>query len=120
MKLDKSKPYGMVYGGAAVYEQHGLPFDGAGNLIKQEAPLMPPAPSKKDMIIPHDKVESAKIFIINILKTGPLSKSVVYKVASDNNQVWEDVKAAAELIGVVMYQYQKAQMWKLPETMQET
>ena len=116
MKLDKSKPYATVYGGEAVFEQNGVAFDGAGNPLTP-APLQS---VKRDMLIVTDKIESARLFVLNILKTGPLSKSVVYKVASDNNQAWEDVKAAAELLGVVVYQYQKAQMWKLPETIQET
>jgi len=117
MRLDRDRAFAHVYGHeTAVYEQGGVLFDGAGNPVKPMAAVR----STGDSVIPHNRVDSSRVFLLNILKSGPLSKSAVYKVSSDNNQAWEDVKAAADLIGVVKFQYQKSETWKLPEEIKET
>lgn len=112
MKLDKSLPYATITGHpVARYEQGGLLFDGAG------ASLTAPAAraTEVDRIIETDAVESAKEFLKNVLRSGPLSKAVIYKTAEDNNQSWDAIKKAAALVNVVMFTYNKAMMWKLPE-----
>lgn len=105
--LDKTKPYGTVYGhDVARYEQDGKLYTGTG------APVEPP---RSDLVIETDQVDSASIFLKNILKNGPLAKSAVFKVAGENNQEWSSVTDAAESIGIVKFTYKNATMWKLPE-----
>lgn len=115
MKLDKSLPYATVTGHPfAAYVQGGLMFDGEGNSIAPEDVAQP-----ADDVIETDAVDSAKQFLLHILKAGPLSKSAVYKVAQTNNQPWDAVKTACDLLGVVTFAYRNATMWKLPESVEE-
>jgi len=117
MNLDRNKSYATIYGhSVAVYEQNGVLFDGAGCSISEKKQEQ----KKKDLIIQHDGVENAKEFLLNVLRSGPLSKSAVYKVAGDNNQAWDNIKDASQLLGIVKYQFQKSEMWKLSETITET
>lgn len=110
-QLDKNKPHGTVYGhSSAMYEQDGVLFDGSGAEI-QSSTSSEVSDSK---VIPHNGVENAKEFLLNILKLNPLSKAAVYKAAEQNSQQWDDVKNAAESIPVTKFQYQGAEMWKLP------
>ena len=115
MQLDRSRPFGTIVGHPfAKYEQDGQLFDGRGSAI---------APPKlvaveKDRIIETDDVDSGRLFLLNILKSGPLSKSAVYKVAEENNQSWDAVNKAAALLKIVKFSYNKATMWKLPETVE--
>jgi hypothetical protein len=115
MKLDKSKSYGTVYGhDSAMFQQGDTLFDGAGNPI---APSIKEAskPKGKDAVIEHDGVEQAKDFLKNILKQGPLSKSVIFKTANDNNQAWEDVKNAAVSLNINRVQLKGMETWKLTD-----
>ncbi len=112
MKLDRTKPFGTIVGHkVAKFEQNGLLFNVRGELI--DAPKA--APVQPDLVIETDQVDSGRLFLLNILKSGPLSKSAVYKVAEENNQSWDSVSKAAALLGVVKFSYNKATMWKLPE-----
>lgn len=112
MKLDKTLPYATITGHPlARYEQGGVLFDGAGELIQ---PAVIRAVDK-DRIIETDGVESARAFLEHILKNGPLSKSVVYKAAESNNQSWDSVKKAMVLLNIKAFTYNRATMWKLPE-----
>ena len=112
MQLDRSRPFGTVSGHrVARFEQDGTLFNIRGEPI--DAPRARPAPD--DMIIETDAVDSARLFLLNILSGGPLSKSVIYKVAEENNQKWPDVSKAADLLKIVKFTYNKATMWKLPE-----
>lgn len=109
MKLDKTKPYATVTGHPwAMYEQAGVLYDGGGDPGTDAY-----AAEQDDLTIPTDELESAKAFLQQVLAENPLSKSVVYKAAQTNNQTWEDVKAAADALGVVRFKYQNAEMWKL-------
>lgn len=110
--LDKKLPYATITGHEiARYEQGGMLFDGAG----QPIPDKKLKAVEKDRIIETDDVENAKTFLCNVLKSGPLSKSVVFKVAEENNQSWDSIKKASALMGLVTFTYNKATMWKLPE-----
>ena len=116
MKLDRSKPYATIYGHeTAIYEQNGKLFDSVGDVINEQKQEQ----KQKDYVIQHPKVDNAREFLLHVLKNGPLTKSAVYKVAGDNNQVWDHVRDAALLLGVVKFQYQKSEMWKLPEVVPE-
>lgn len=113
MKLDKTQPYGLVYGHErAHFEQKGVLFGADGTALDYAAPAVPDA---KDRIIESPDVDSARTFLLNVLKSGPLSKSALYKIVLDNNQDWQVINNAAELLGVVRFAYQKTTMWKLPE-----
>lgn len=109
--LDRSRPYGEVYGSAigARYCQDGKDFDAAGNEI-----LKTPVKREKLSIV-TDEQDSAAMFLRNILRSGPLSKSAVYKAAEGNNQRWEDVKKAADQISIIKFKYLNSEQWKLPE-----
>ncbi len=112
MKLDRTKPFATIVGHrVAKFEQNGLLFNVRGELVD------PPkaAPVQHDLVIETDQVDSGRLFLLNILKGGPLSKSAVYKIAEENNQPWDSVNKAAALLGVVKFSYNKATMWKLPE-----
>ncbi len=112
MKLDRTKPFATIIGHkVAKFEQNGLLFNVRGELVD------PPkaAPVQHDLVIETDQVDSGRLFLLNILKSGPLSKSAVYKIAEENNQPWDSVNKAAALLGVVKFSYNKATMWKLPE-----
>lgn len=107
MNLDFTKPYGTVYGhDEARYEQDGHLFRANGE------PLASPT---SDMVIETDAVDSAKTFLTNVLKNGPLSKSAIFKIAGENNQEWKAVSDAADSMNVTRFSYKNATMWKLPE-----
>ena len=111
MKLDKKLPFGVVTGHArARYEQCGVLFDVAGESIQPDKKA-----AQKDMIIETNKVVNSKDFLRNILRGGPLSKSAIFKVSEDSNQPWPMVKLAADALGMIRYQFDKTEMWKLPE-----
>lgn len=113
MKLDTQLPYGTITGHhIARYEQGGLLFDAEGNSI---APAKLKELAAADAIVETDEVDSAREFLLHILKSGPLSKSAVYKVAETNNQSWDAIKRASTLLGIITYAYRNATMWKLPE-----
>ena len=112
MKLDRTKPFATIVGHkVAKFEQNGLLFNVRGELVD------PPkaAPVQHDLVIETDQVDSGRLFLLNILKGGPLSKSAIYKISEENNQSWDSVNKAAALLGVVKFSYNKATMWKLPE-----
>lgn len=107
MKLDFTKPYGTIYGhDEARYEQDGHLFRANGE------PLALPT---SDMVIETDAVDSAKTFLTNVLKNGPLSKSAIFKIAGENNQEWKAVSDAADSLNITRFSYKNATMWKLPE-----
>lgn len=110
--LDKTKPFGTIVGHkTAKYEQGGVLFNAKGE------PVEPPklALVQPDFIIETDAVESARLFLLHVLRGGPLSKSALYKVAEENNQSWDAVNKASTLLKIVKFSYNKATMWKLPE-----
>jgi len=112
VKLDRTKPFATIVGHrVAKFEQNGLLFNVRGELVD------PPkaAPVQHDLVIETDQVDSGRLFLLNILKGGPLSKSAIYKISEENNQSWDSVNKAAALLGVVKFSYNKATMWKLPE-----
>jgi len=112
MQLDRARPFGVVsWHRVARFEQDGVLFNIRGE------PLEPPRvrPVKADTVIETDAVDSARLFLLNVLSGGPLSKSVIYKVAEENNQTWSNVSKAADLLKITKFTYNKATMWKLPE-----
>jgi len=112
MKLDKTKAYGTIWGHeSASFEQGGVLFDAGGFPIG--------APVKDSRVIVTDNIASAGMFLNNVLSGGPLAKAVLYKEAENNNQAWDKVKEAADLIGVVRYTTNKVESWRLPEKVTE-
>jgi hypothetical protein len=117
MKLDKTKDFATITGHRfAMFQQGGVLFDGAGLPLtneKNEAVA-------KDRIIESDDVASARVFLLNVLGGGPLSKAALFKVAEDNNQPWEAVKKASLLLNMITFTFNKTLMWKLPEELTES
>jgi len=112
--LDKTKSYGTVIGHAvARYEQDGKLFDVSGKLIEQDPP---PVATIDHDIIETDGVDNAKRFLQHVLSDKPLSKAVLFKMSQDNNQSWNDITKAAELMQIEKISYKNATMWKLPES----
>ena len=117
MKLDKTKDFATITGHRlAMFQQNGMLFDGAGLPITEEKTEV----VAKDRIIESDDVASARVFLLNVLDGGPLSKSALFKVAEDNNQSWDAVKKAAVLLNMITFTFNKALMWKLPEDVTES
>lgn len=113
MNLDRKRPYGTIIGHEiGKFEQDGILFRADGALVDAlpETRTMP-----VELVISTDRVESARLFLQNILKNGPLSKAQVFKICSENNQNWDAVKSACVLERVIVYKYASADMWKLPE-----
>jgi hypothetical protein len=112
--LDRNKPYGTISGHpVAHFEQDSLLYDAGGNLIGTPKTVKK-AVEKEDQIL-TDNLVSAKNFLRNILREGALTKSVVYRAAQDNNQVWDSVKDAAINLDIKKFTFQKSEMWKLPD-----
>ncbi len=111
-KLDKSKGYGTVAGhDKAVYEQNGILFDGAGDeLTPDKAKAVKAEATSRDMML-----ESAALFLKNILINGPMDRSALYREVEQNNQDWESVKTAAAKLEVRKYKKGSTEMWKLTE-----
>lgn len=100
MKLDLTKPHGVIYGSSnAQYEQGGMCFDGAGNVVEaveSEASEESPADVTK--------------WLSELLSGGPMTQNAVYKEAENAGHPWQDVKSVT---GVKKYTYRKADMWKI-------
>ena len=113
-KLDQGQPFSYVYGHPVIkYEQGGVNFDRSGNYVHVK-----PKETQTD-VIETPRFDSAKAFLLQILKSGSLSKSVIYKTAQDNNQEWEMVKQAAQIMKLVVFKQSGAERWKLPEELSE-
>ena len=112
MKFDKTKPYATITGHpVARYEQDGKLFDGQFVQISTTRRVE----SEKDRIVETDEVDSARRFLERILENGPLAKPKLFQIAEQNDQKWEYVKTASQLISVAKYQYGGQEMWKLTE-----
>ena len=111
--MDFNRPYNLVYGSTdgTKYEQDGNPYDTAGNRIVRPKTLA----TLESMNIPTDSLLSAKDFLKHILQNGPVSKSKVYQIAGNNNQVWEDVTKAATELNLLKFQFKTSEMWKITE-----
>ena len=113
MKFDPAFPFALVYGRPGVrYSQGGLDFDIEGNEVKARKRTM------RDVIIEGDLVSSAKEFLKTVLAKGPQPKFVIYRAAEENNQLWQAVKEAAEVLGLVKFKFRTREYWKLPESME--
>ena len=113
-KLDMTKPYGTVVGhDVARYEQNGLLYGATMELIGTHPTVE--AKVADSRVIMTDAVSSAKAFLQQVLKDTALRKAAIFKEAEANNQNWDAVKDAANVIGVVKFKYQGSETWKLPE-----
>ena len=112
--LNLKQPYGVIYGhDRAKYDQDGKMFDAQYRLI---APPKEKEVSLAGLTGELDALDSAKTFLVNILSQNPLSKSVIYKEVENNNQVWNNVRDAALILGIVKFTQKNLEMWKLPES----
>lgn len=112
--LNLKQPYGVIYGhDRAKYDQGGKMFDAQYRLI---APPKEKEVSLVGLTGELDALDSAKTFLVNILSQNPLSKSVIYKEVENNNQVWNNVRDAALILGIVKFTQKNLEMWKLPES----
>lgn len=112
MAFDPKKAYGTVVGHPwARYEQNGKLYGAQGQTVTE---YEPERQEKIDEPV-LDALDAARLFLRTLLAGGPLTKSVIYKEASINNQSWETVKAAADEIPVKIYKDPKRiEYWKLP------
>lgn len=112
-KLDFSKPYGMIFGGTRgeCFEQDGIVFDRQGLPVKAEVE----STVTDSRVIPTDSLDSAKAFLKQILKKGPVSKPAVFKEANNNNQNWADVTQAAVELKITKFNYKDIEQWKLTD-----
>lgn len=118
MKLNRTRPYGTITGHAsACFEQNGVLFDGAGEQLAEYTPASKkPGPKPKEPAFEtlNDKaLANACAFLQNLLKGGPLDKSVVFKEADGNNQHWDTVKLAFEEIKGKASKRGQSTMWAL-------
>jgi hypothetical protein len=114
--LDRTKPYGVITGHAtAAFEQNGLLYAGSGELLGTPKTVAKSETVVSDAVILTDQVVAAKAFLENILAGGALAKAAVYREAEANNQDWTVVKAVSADMGIVKFNYQKAETWRLPE-----
>ena len=113
--LDKTQSYATITGHPdAAYEQDGKLFDAAGMEL-EPPPVVMVNYTPADQIIETDEVHSARLFLENILRSGPRNKAVVYKTAEENNQSWDAVKKAFVLLNGRTFTFNRSTMWKLPE-----
>jgi len=112
--LNRSKPYAAIAGHPrASYEQDGLLYDGAGNLLGT-----PPTVAKsveEHNLIQTDQLVSAQEFLKNVLASGAVSKATLYKEAENNNQPWDAVKDASIALNVMKFKFKQSEMWRLSE-----
>lgn len=114
--LDRAKTFGVIHGHAtAAFEQNGLLYDGAGALLGTPKTVSKSTTVTHDSTVLTDQVVAAKAFLENILAGGPLSKAAVYREAEANNQDWTTLRAVSADMGIVKFNYQKAETWRLPE-----
>ena len=116
-KLDLKKPYGTIFGhDEYAFQQDGKFFDGGMNEIG--APEVAPVPKSKSKIKEATPVQdSARSFLLQILKENPLSKSAVYKAVESNNQDWNAVRDVCADLGIIRYTQNTLEMWRLPESL---
>jgi hypothetical protein len=108
MNFNPKQPHGIITGHPwARYEQGGHLFDAAGNSPYDDE-LVDEGEDEKEAVvdpIPINNVQknfsldNAKAFLKNILAEGPLTRSVIFRECSANNQDWESVKSAFAEIG---------------------
>ncbi len=116
-KLDLKKPYGTVTGHPwARFVQGELLFNSCGE-IPDDLPVSDTISDVKEAtatLVP-DSVKVARTFLENLLKQGALSKSSIYKETEETHQSWENVKEAAQFMGVVTFHKKAIEYWKLSE-----
>ena len=119
IKLDRTQPYGTIVGHSlAQYEQDGHLYDAVGDIIGHRPEYTLDAMISRGERAP-DSVENAKAFLLQILGSGPVPKSIVYKEAEQNNQPWAEVTKAFEVLGAQAIKGAgkgSPTVWKLPET----
>lgn len=115
VKLDHSKPFGVVYGHDEYqFFQGGLYFDGMEMSIEPRDDSVPALILRSER--QPEAIESAKKFLAQILKEGPIMKSAIFKEAEMNNQPWEAVTAARVLMGITEAKGPGGNLrWRLPE-----
>lgn len=102
MNLDKTKPYGHIYGHPnALFEQGGMLFDGAGS------------PAVIEESVPTEEQVEVGDWLKEMLDGGPMAQTALYKEAENLGHCWDDVKKAAVSMQVKKYVYAKTDMWKL-------
>ena len=109
MKLDTRKPYGTITGHPrARYEQAGVLFNNEGEPIGGDVQEIDLAEDEETILPEKEPINnnqrdfsyaSAEAFLKNILAEGPLTRSVVFRECSANNQEWEKVKEAFAALG---------------------
>lgn len=113
--LNLKAPYGVVYGHDVIrYTQDGKNFDARYRLV-DSAPKKEAKVQKTD-VTKVTPIENARLFLIQILRENPLSKSAVYKEAENNNHNWNDVRDAAIALGIEKSTKNNLEIWKLPES----
>jgi len=130
VKFDKTRSFATIYGhDEAKYEQDGIQYDASYRPLNEKevkeaekikATIKPAAPGiDPDGVIIDPKIEQAGAFLENLLKQGPMAKTVIYAEANSNNQAWDAVQKAAAVLGVKSVPIGtgkiKAEGWSLAE-----
>jgi len=121
MKFDFKQPYGIITGHSwARYEQNGVLFDALGHEPFSDEIVIEDDPYKESEVAPvinnHQKdfaLDNAQAFLKNVLAEGPISRSSIFKEASNNNQNWEKVKTAFADLGGEVFTRKNIIHWKL-------
>jgi hypothetical protein len=121
MKFDPKKPHGTITNHEwARYEQDGVLYDNQGNPREAdeiEEEIDPIEDSTFADPINNNQRDfayaNAEAFLKNILAEGVISRSSIFKEASNNNQNWDKVKAVFADMGGEIVMRRNVVHWKL-------
>lgn len=120
MSFDPKRSYATITGHPwAKYEQNGTLYDYQGRQPEESDGDNEQA--ETNVVVeeknPHDRdfdVENAKEFLKNVLAEGQLTRGAVYRAAQNNNQKWDKVEQAFNLLGGQKIKNGVWLYWKLP------
>ena len=115
MKLDRSRPFGMIIGADyAKYEQDGRLFNEREEPIDfREADAL----EETEETLINNEPLPVEAFLKTILRGGPIQKSTVRQLADQANLQWSDVQDAFAAAQGMPYNYKGTVMWKAPPSL---
>lgn len=113
MKLDERRPYGIVHGDPQLkYFQDNKHFDQNMDMV-EESDIRTP---ERTAPMADSALNSAKQFLLNVLRGGPVSKANVYRATEDATLKWADVKEAAVQMRIRIAMVSKVEQWSIDES----